>query len=124
MIKLTEEQSQITVMRYAVKVPELKWLHHIPNGGKRSKTEAVRFKLAGVKAGVADLFLPLPIPGYSAGLYIEIKSTEGKPSKEQNEFLNDMNEAGYDTLVSHGPDPAIRELGLYVDRYRRVMKER
>lgn len=40
--------------------PELGMLFHIPNGGKRGKAEAGRFKAEGVKPGVPDLCLPVP----------------------------------------------------------------
>ena len=43
---------------YAKDFPELDLLHHIPNGGKRGKAEAGRFRAMGVKSGVPDIFLP------------------------------------------------------------------
>ena len=62
-IQPTEEQEQAYIFQWAeimaFKVPELELLHHIPNGGMRSKAEAVRFKRTGVKAGVPDLCLPV-----------------------------------------------------------------
>ena len=58
----TEEQEQTVVMHWAAMAagrwPELRMLFHIPNGGKRTKTEAARFRAAGVRSGVPDLFLP------------------------------------------------------------------
>lgn len=56
----TEEEEQTVVMHWATMAagrwPELRLLFHIPNGGKRSKTEAARFRAAGVRSGVPDLF--------------------------------------------------------------------
>ena len=49
----------------------------MPNGGKRNPAEAARFKAMGVKAGVPDLCLPVPMNGY-AGLYIEMKYSNNK----------------------------------------------
>lgn len=80
-------------------IPELKFLHHIPNGGSRgdtAKSAAIaggRLKAEGVKAGVWDLCWPLKRNGYS-GLYIEMKRPDLKKennfsagcSKEQLEF--------------------------------------
>jgi hypothetical protein len=83
------------------------YLFHIPNGGKRSKAEAGIFKAMGVKAGVSDLMLALPLHGY-AGLWIEFKApfTSSKdknyPSKEQKEWLARMKQAGYATAVCYG----------------------
>ena len=39
--------------------PELNLMFHIPNGGKRSKAEAGRFRAEGVKSGVPDICLPV-----------------------------------------------------------------
>ena len=37
------------------RLPELAWLHHIPNGGRRDKRTAVALKRQGVKGGGAGL---------------------------------------------------------------------
>lgn len=62
--KRSEDTEQINVTSWAAwnerQYPELKWLHHIPNGGSRNKAEAVKLKQMGVKAGVSDLCLPYP----------------------------------------------------------------
>lgn len=62
----------------ATHYPELKWLHHIPNGGSRgdtAKSRAIRggkLKAEGVKEGVSDLCLPVR-RGNCSGVYIEMK---------------------------------------------------
>lgn len=72
----SEDTEQINVVSWANwnmnRYPELKWLHHVPNGGSRNKQEAVKLKQMGVKAGVSDLCLPYP-KGIYCGLYIEMK---------------------------------------------------
>lgn len=74
----TEEEEQAILFRWAelsrATMPELEMLYHIPNGGLRSKTEAARFKAAGVKAGVPDICLPVARGEYH-GLYIELKDS-------------------------------------------------
>lgn len=45
-------------------MPELEYMHHIPNGGKRDKRTAVALKRQGVKAGVPDICLPVARNGY------------------------------------------------------------
>ena len=86
----SEDAEQETVIQWARlssgKWPELKLLHHIPNGGSRNKKEAVKLKRMGVLAGVADLHLPAPRAGY-CGLYIEMKYDDGKLSATQRAFL-------------------------------------
>ena len=76
------------------KYPELKWLHHIPNGGSRNRAEAVKLKQMGVKSGVSDLCLPYP-KGIYCGLYIEMKYDKGRHQPSQKEFLTDMAAAGH-----------------------------
>lgn len=52
--------------------PDLRWLHHSPNGGFRNKREAAKLKAMGVKPGYPDLTLLLPrLPFH--GLLIELK---------------------------------------------------
>lgn len=79
-LKRGEDTEQMGVIDWAnwnlQRFPELKMLYHVPNGGKRNPAEAARFKAMGVKAGVPDLCLPVPMNGY-AGLYIEMKYGSG-----------------------------------------------
>lgn len=67
------------------KYPELEFLHHSPNGGKRSAREGARFKREGVRAGFPDLMLPVARKGYY-GLYIELKVGNGKQSESQKKW--------------------------------------
>lgn len=68
----------------------LRWLHSIPNGGARDPKSAALMKAEGVKRGVADIFLPLPMQdafgNTFSGLYIEMKTSVGTQSPEQKEF--------------------------------------
>lgn len=96
------------------------YLFHIPNGGNRRKLEAVRFKRMGVKAGVSDLFLPLPLHGY-AGLWIELKAPfndstdKNYPTKHQKAWLNSMSHAGYKTEVCYGWLEARNAIKIYLN---------
>ena len=66
-------------------MPELEYMHHIPNGGKRDKRTAVALKRQGVKAGVPDICLPVARNGYH-GLYIELKAGYKEPRKVASIF--------------------------------------
>lgn len=81
--------------------PELNLLFHIPNGGKRSETEAKAFKRQGVKAGVPDIFLPVSREG-SHGLFIELKYGTNRPTKEQLEWIKDLRQQNYTVSVCYG----------------------
>lgn len=114
--KRCEDSEQAAVIQWAAlnqtRHPALKWLHHIPNGGKRNPTEAARLKMQGVKAGVSDLFLPAAVGGYH-GFYLEMKYGENKPTERQLEFMQDMNAQGYCCRVAYGAEQAV----LYLQQY-------
>lgn len=89
-----------TVIRHMKKRdPRLKWIHAIPNGGKRSIKTAVTMKATGTEKGIHDVFLPFPVViggnVINSGLYIEFKkpkttaSGEGKLTPEQKQFFDD-----------------------------------
>lgn len=87
--------------------PQTKWMHAIPNANSH------RMVREGVRAGVSDMFLPMPAWGckangnYYHGLYIEMKAPirrnqkDGGVSKEQLEFLAYAKEVGYKTAVCY-----------------------
>ena len=97
---MTESQHQATLIKWSQlpqvreKYPELKLLHHIPNGGKRDPIEAKHLKSQGVKSGVPDLSLPVARKNYH-GLYIELKTETGRPSDNQKWWIEELNGQQY-----------------------------
>ncbi|MCI8483474.1 MAG: VRR-NUC domain-containing protein [Lachnospiraceae bacterium] len=114
----SEDTEQIAVMQWAQyntgRFPELKWLHHIPNGGSRNKAEAVKLRQMGVRAGVSDLCLPYP-HGIYHGLYIEMKYGNGRKQDSQKEFLEDMKAAGHFVCTCYSAETAVRVLQEYME---------
>ena len=113
-----EEVEQTCLFRWAAYSlgahPELRLLHAIPNGGKRSKSEAARMKAAGVKAGVPDMFLPVARGG-SHGLYIELKRIKGgRVSAEQLAWMEELTREGYTCAVCHGWEEARKVIQTYL----------
>ena len=113
----SEDTEQIAVIgwaNYAVnRYPELKWLHHIPNGGSRNRLEAVKLKQMGVRAGVSDLCLPYP-KGMYCGLYIEMKFGNNRQQETQKEFLRDMAEAGHFVATCYSAEEAVKVIEEYL----------
>ena len=110
MIIPTEAQEQTTLFQWAALMthrwPELRLLHHIPNGGSRNAIEAARLKAQGVKPGVPDIFLPCA-RGSWHGLYIEMKRRKGgRVSDEQKEMIRLLIEQGYKAVVCYGWEEA------------------
>ena len=92
---------------------ELRLLIHIPNGGSRHQAEAARLKAAGVRRGVPDLLLPVPMDGYH-GLWIELKAHGGRVRPEQREWIEALSQHGYRAVVCTGASEAIEELMRYL----------
>ena len=73
----------------------------IPNGGKRSKSESIRFKKEGVKSGIPDLF----ILWESQPFFLEVKRPKnglvpkGRVSKNQTEMMETLTENGAECAV-------------------------
>lgn len=122
--KGSEESHQIALFMKASqnfdKYPELKWLFAIPNGGFRTKSEAGRFKASGVKSGVPDICLPVKRGPYS-GLYIELKRPdsigrkEGKPSPEQEDWIDFLRSQGFGAMVCVGYEMAWNNIVRYLE---------
>jgi len=114
---MTEAQEQATVIQYC----DLRRIlvFAIPNGGFRNTAEAAKLKWQGVRPGVPDLFIPVQRGGYG-GLFIEMKRADGKPSditKEQMEWLEQLNDNGYMATVCFGFEDAIRTIDGYLKHF-------
>jgi hypothetical protein len=102
-----DEQALVIARAYALapSMPALRLLHAIPNGGHRNKATAGKLKAEGVRRGVPDLCLPVPMGGYH-GLYVEMKAQGGKASPEQLEWHAALRANGYRAEVCVGADAA------------------
>lgn len=80
--------------------PRLRLLYHVPNGGSRDVREAANLKRAGVKRGVPDLHLPVRNSVY-IGLWIEMKSPEGRVDREQRAWHDALRDEGHRVEVCH-----------------------
>ena len=112
-----EDAQQVLVVDWAMvhqnEFPELKWLFHCPNGGKRNAFEAAKFKRLGVKPGVSDLFLPVPKGDYH-GLFIEMKYGNNKLQPSQKEFLSDMAKQNYFVVTCYSGEKAVEIIKKYI----------
>src|SRR5574344_2592143 len=108
-VKMSEASEQATLIKWCEfesnKHPELKLIFHIPNGGSRNIGEAANLKRQGVKAGVPDLFLPVPMGKYH-GLFIEMKVGKNVPTDKQVKWLTALDEQGYQVKLCYGFDEA------------------
>lgn len=116
---MTEAQHQSALIKWSqlpqirARYPELKLLHHIPNGGRRDPIEAKHLKAQGVKPGVPDLCLPVARGTYH-GLYIEMKTETGRPSDNQKWWIKELNDQKYKAVICHGWEEAKKCLTDYL----------
>jgi hypothetical protein len=115
-----EQAAFFNVLRMHEKdLPALKWVHAIPNGGNRDKRTAGRLWAEGVKAGVADIFVPIPVKGaddrWTFGMYIEFKAGKNKLTREQREFLGFAESQRYRFVVAYSWREALDALTEYLD---------
>ena len=106
----TEAQEQTALFQWAAmmegRIPELRLMHHCPNGGSRNAREAHNLRLQGVKPGIPDIFLPAPSGKYH-GLYIEMKRRKGgRVSAEQKKMILALRAQGYKAEVCRGWEEA------------------
>jgi hypothetical protein len=104
-----EHHEQVTLFDWAKRhestTPELKLLYANPLGGKRPLGTAKKMKAEGVKKGVPDLTLPVPVGGYH-GLYLEMKWGRNKPTDNQQWWLDQLRSQGYATHVAYSFEEA------------------
>lgn len=119
MAQRNEEIEQARVIKWSHKVavrellPALKWLHHSPNGGKRTPLVGAQMKALGVKPGFPDLILPVRVGG-CPGLVIEMKSATGRTSAAQDEWLEHLEDQGWCVEVARSAQDARVHLCLYL----------
>ena len=100
-------------------VMHVRWLHpqilcfHIPNGGKRSKSEAALLKKMGVEAGVPDIFIAKG-NSHFYGLFIEMKTKEGKLTAKQVVIRNKLKSEGYEVLLCRNFSEAYEAFKVYL----------
>jgi len=104
-------------------VSKLRWLHPnieffaIPNGGKRSKSEARSLVLEGVEKGTPDIFIAEPMKEFS-GLFLELKRSEKSlsvTSPEQTVKHDRLRDRGYAVQIVYGADEAYRAIIEYME---------
>ncbi len=89
-------------------------LFAIPNGGNRNAITGARLKAEGVRAGIPDLMLALPVLN-RPGLFIEMKRKKGgRLGREQERILQLFSAAGYAVAVCHGCDEAREVICRYL----------
>lgn len=114
----SEDEEQEALFTWAAvnapRIPCLRLLYAIPNGGKRPINVARKMKRTGTKKGVPDICLPVPKGPYH-GAYIELKRKKGgQLSTEQRQWLRDLSDQGYYCEVFKGWEAAAKAISSYI----------
>jgi hypothetical protein len=91
------------------RLPELRLMFAIPNGGHRNLLVAKKMKAEGAKAGVPDIFLPVARNGFH-GLFLEMKTEANRPKRGgkgglsdlQAQWISELREQGFRCEVCYG----------------------
>lgn len=94
------------------RIPSLRWLHAIPNGGLRHPATAARLAAEGAKRGIPDIFWPVSCGGFH-GLYIEMKVGKNQPTQEQREFMDHASVHSYAVAVCYSWLDAVQVIEDY-----------
>lgn len=113
----TEHAEQVALVQWAKlhtrRLPGLELLHAIPNGGARNAITGAKLKAEGVKPGVPDLHLPVPLHG-RPGLYLELKRKAGSAvTPAQREWHAALIAQGYAVVVCRGARDAMDAIEAY-----------
>lgn len=113
-----EAEEQKTLFEWAAimerQYPELRFMYHVPNGGRRRTKEAMHLKAEGVRAGVPDIVLPTA-RGCFHGLYIELKRQKsGSLSQDQKDYLDFLQKQGYCAVMCRGWKQAASTILMYL----------
>lgn len=110
---MTETQEQKQLIQWCRTDPRFQFLFHIPNESVGGQGWMVRNRQMGVRAGVPDLFYPVPAQGYH-GLFIEMKTEKGRLDPKQKRWIEILEAFGYKCVVAYGWEKARDALLEYV----------
>lgn len=96
--------------------------HHFANERRCGWQQGRTLKRMGVKKGVSDLFLAIPMQGYH-GLWIELKVGKGKLSEEQIKFLERKTSRGYFAIAVWGHEAAKEVIKSYLVSQSRIERD-
>lgn len=113
----SEAEEQAALFEWAKlmegRIPALRLMYAVPNGGSRNRIEAANLKRQGLRAGVPDICLAYPSGKYHA-LYIELKVGKNKPSDKQKEWIKNLNAVGNKAVVCYGAEEARVAIMRYI----------
>lgn len=118
--RLTERGEQAIFAAWADTVAPLRWggfdkvWCHPANEGARTPRYGAALKRAGLKRGVPDILIFVPVGKYH-GLAIELKTARGRLTPEQQGWLDRLNNNDYLARVCYSGAEAIALATAYME---------
>lgn len=120
-MKTTEHQHQTALVQwFRLQYPKFKLhLFAIPNGAHLAGDARLRaikmnaMKAEGLTPGASDLFLMIPKNNYH-GLFVEMKTTGGKVSDNQKDFMSAASSMNYLAVVCYSFEEAKDAITKYL----------
>lgn len=75
-------------------------IYAVPNAGKRSVGALLYYKAEGLRSGVPDVCIPVPVKPY-CGAYIEFKRPGEKQTQKQIEWFIKLTNLGHKCVVCY-----------------------
>lgn len=111
-----EEQCNLIKWCHAHQDKRLRLIYSHTNGARVARGVANKLKASGAKAGIPDLFLPIPNEEYH-GLYLEMKRVKNSnTSLIQKKWLALLLEQGYQAIVCFGAIDAQAAIAAYLTK--------
>ena len=82
------------------KHPEIRFQANMSESKSTAAWRSIQHRM-GMRKGVSDLFFPESRMEFK-GMWLELKADKGRPSKEQIEFIKDMETCGYCGFITFG----------------------
>ena len=114
----SEGKEQARLFKWASEMAQederFKMMYAVPNGLQTpNRRVAARAVAEGLKRGVPDISLDVPVGGYH-GLRIELKVGDNKTSKFQDVWIDRLRSFGYRVEVCYGFDEAKKVVEDYL----------
>lgn len=111
-----ESKLQIACVRwFSYQYPQLHAVFYsVPNGGRRTETEAKILKAEGVKAGVSDLILNIPNQSHTF-LAIEMKTEKGRQTDNQKNWQKEVEKHGAKYVICRNTEEFMSAVNRYLE---------
>lgn len=116
-VKPSEHEEQVWFFQACAVRERFDWRYAlpfaVPNGARTSMSTARKLKSEGLKAGVPDVIIPVPVGDYN-GAAIEFKRKGNRPSDKQMWWLKALELQGYKTTIQYTGADAFQWLENYL----------